>query len=129
MRCCCQRLATAGWRASKAPDPGTRSCRGSASSTVPMAIDAAFLAAGQAKLLPFAQRHTTTFRHHPAAGWRQCDRFYGLINLAKALTAREHASSRTGIPVLIGCTTTASWRCSAGNHHGLAIIYAVMNGK
>jgi hypothetical protein len=36
---------------------------------------------------PFAQRHTATPCDRPAAGWRQCDRFfYGPINLAKVLT-------------------------------------------
>ena len=37
---------------------------------------------------PFAQRNTTKSHHRLGAGWRQCDLFfYGLINLAKALTA------------------------------------------
>jgi hypothetical protein len=39
---------------------------------------------------PLTQRNTATSYHRPAAGWRQCDRFfYWLINLAKALTSAD----------------------------------------
>jgi hypothetical protein len=44
---------------------------------------------------PFAQRHTATPCDRPAAGWRQCDRFfYGPINLAKVLTLDGRAGAQ-----------------------------------
>jgi hypothetical protein len=57
---------------------------------------------------PFAQRHTATPCDRPAAGWRQCDRFfYGPINLAKALTRPG------GMPAL-----SANSRCDSARSAG-----------
>ena len=51
---------------------------------------------------PFAQRHTATPCDRPAAGWRQCDRFfYGPINLAKVLTLDGRAQGLVDRAVVI----------------------------